>query len=408
VNLETGETQWNRPVDYESDDEIERRVETSEMCFDPDRTVKEILVELGAVAEGAARGASISMVTDREEMLDAAEDKNDRCARRLRQIFLAVKYCGGPEEWEAIVQENEYDFVKNIFNHWDGEGRTPPEVRALTCILLDTFMKLDPTLIHFYVSGEWGLDTEAFLSNLELGLQEAVPNDSSLFSWLSLMYIFLTEVPSLAEGALPDSQTAGLLARCMSAKEEDVFLIATYVLLALNSHYGYTADRPLVEDIETGDEDLTVTAHDTPNIVIQTLQQERANGELFSEATLHLLNSQSYPYEDPVLLGQLLYFIRSIFSCVETSSFYHTNDLKVMIDIIISQIQDLPLDEEFRGDYLRVLHLIILNSKRWRGYRRKDVVDVLDFVVENEVRGMHPLACKFSLHILRDCQEQLI
>ena len=405
VNKETGQTQWDRPDGYESEDEIERRVETGEICFDRNQSVKSILQELDALVH--PDGTMPGIVTDREEMLESGEDKDRRCEKRLRQIYLAIKYCGGTDEWEEQIQADEYELVGHIYLHWGKADKTPTRVRAITCILLDTFLKLDSSLIRSYADGEWGLNNHDFLANVELGLQEAHPDEGSLFSWLSLLYSFLTEVPTLPKDALPGEETLRILVLAMSASQEDVFLIATYVLLALNSHSGYTNELERPQNPETGEEDMTVTLEHTPNVVLRALQSDRTNGELFSEAVLHLVNGQSYPYEDPVLLGQLLYMLRAVFSTKSTNAFFHTTDLRVLIDIIILQLKDLPPDDEFRCDYLRLLHLIIINGSGWQYYRRADILDALDSILQEGTHNMHPLAIKFSVKILLDCVKQL-
>jgi hypothetical protein len=179
------------------------------------------------------------------------------------------------------------------------------------------------------------------------------------------------------------------------------------VLLALNSHNGYTDQLNRPTGPETGEEDMTATLNQKPNVVLRALLADSKNAELFSEAILHLINGQSYPYDDPVLLGQLLYMCRAIFSTSSTNEFFHTTDLRVLIDIIVLQLKDLPPDDEFRCDYLRVLHLIIINGPGWQKYRRADLLDALDSILQESTHNMHPLAIKFSVKILLDCVKQL-
>lgn len=404
VNKETGESQWNRPDGYVSDDEYQRSEEMAEIAFDMEASIPDILEELGAKPQG---NETPQIVEDRERMLDTGIDEEFRVENRLRQIFLAIKYCGSVEGWEAAVQYGDYQFVRDIYLHLGDASKVPSPVRSLTFILLETFEKLDGTLIRHYVDGDWGLDPEEFMINLSRGIEEFdEADDTSKFSILALCYSFLTEVPNLSENALPSDDTLERLIDCMLAPTEDVFLMATYVLIALNSHYGYTANPDRFSGPETGDEDMSITLDDEPNHVVRVLNEDSLKAEPFSEAILHLLNTSSYPYDDPVLLGQLLYMFRSLFSTKTTHDFFHLNDLKVMVDIILMQIRDLPLDDDFRSDYLRLLHLTIINSP-WKGYRRSEILESLDEVLAAAVDGMNELSCKCALRILLDCVMQL-
>jgi len=401
LNIETGETQWERPEKYLSDDEVERMEETSEIEFDKEASPMQILEELGFLSE-------IS-VQDREQMLDSGEDDGGRCEFRLRQLYLALKYAGSPEEWVDCIQQGDYELVLNIYKHLGQADRTPRGVRAVTCILLETFLKIDSSLIRRYTDDDWGLDTVEFLRNIEKGLHECSEDEGAFFSWLSLLYNFLTEIPRLASDALPSEDTIEILISCMDAKDEDVFLLAAYVIVALNSHHGHTAEQGTAARVlEAGDEDMSATLDDHPNQVVQILQKDAHKVELFGEAILHLLNTSSYPYDDPVLLGQLLYMFRSLFSTRATREFFYTNDLKVLVDIILHQLSALSPDDEFRVDFLRLLHLVIINSPWTKShYRRVDILESLDAILAASESGMLQLSCKCALRILLDCVVQL-
>jgi len=87
LNTQSGETQWDRPTDYESEDEATRHEDSARMTFDPNQNVMQILEELGCLN-------SNEMSLDREKMFMTGNDEDDSCSRRLEQMLLAVKYAG--------------------------------------------------------------------------------------------------------------------------------------------------------------------------------------------------------------------------------------------------------------------------------------------------------------------------
>jgi hypothetical protein len=405
VNIVTGETQWSRPAEYESEDERDRRVDESAICFDKSAAVVSVLAELGCVPAN-------DMTTDREAMLKGgAEDAVKRCEKRLRQLNLAVRYCGTASEWERAMSAKDFALVREVYLHWGKQGRTPPKVRAEACVLMHSFAQLDPSLIRRYAIGAWGQGPIDFLANLEQGLQEASPDEPSLFSWLSLMYSFLSEVHTLPPATLPSQDTIEVLIAALSAADEDLFLMAAYVLLALNTHLGLSAAARTAGGgaAEEEDRDLRATLGDEPNSLLCALLADRRGLELFSEAVMHLLNGQSYPYSDAVLLRQLLIFLQASFATRATNELFHTNDVRVLLDIILQSIRDLQPSDNFRTEYLRVLHLVLVNSPAWAKdkFRRREIVLALDEVCAAANKGMLKAAAKYASRILLDCVKQL-
>lgn len=278
------------------------------------------------------------------------------------------------------------------------------------CVLLEHFIALEKPLVRRIVNGEWGFAVDDFMANVSLGLSECTSN-VVLYAWLSLVYTVLTEIPNLNRDSLPNRKTLDIVISCFECKDEDVFLMACFATIAFNSHFGFAEDAKKIDYFDTGDEDLTANTQGTPNIVVQALQAKPKAETYFGEALLKLLNDQRYPYTDPVLLGQLLYMLRTLFACSQSSDFFLVNDMKILIDTIIAQVEDLPQEDEFRIDYIRLLYLIIANSLKWRKdtkrYGRAHILRTLDSTLDARERGMHPLACKYALRILLDCVAEL-
>jgi len=67
-----------------------------------------------------------------------------------------------------------------------------------------------------------------------------------------------------------------------------------------------------------------------------------------------------------------------------SSSYFVTNDLKVLVDIFIREITNLNQKEQLRADYLQTLSLL-LNQSSWvehGRYRRTDIVQCLESILD--------------------------
>ena len=80
---------------------------------------------------------------------------------------------------------------------------------------------------------------------------------------------------------------------------------------------------------------------------------------------------------------------------------------RVLVDIIIREVQDLPPPDTVRRGYLKVAHLLIRNSP-WMEhgrYRREDLLSALEGVLDAGQKGenMDPESCRLVEDIFVDC-----
>ena len=123
-----------------------------------------------------------------------------------------------------------------------------------------------------------------------------------------------------------------------------------------------------------------------------------------------IVNNQHYPYRNETVLRQALQFLETMFEGEgdgNTAAFLYTNDLKVLVDIIIREVQDLPPPDTVRRGYLKVAHLLIRNSP-WMEhgrYRREDLLSALEGVLDAGQKGenMDPESCRLVEDIFVDC-----
>ncbi|KAL9960757.1 hypothetical protein ACROYT_G034256 [Oculina patagonica] len=101
------------------------------------------------------------------------------------------------------------------------------------------------------------------------------------------------------------------------------------------------------------------------NIVMRVLAS-RQTAKTFSEKIMLLINRE----EDPTAMFQypracpdsVLKFLTDIFSSQETSGFFYTSDMMILIEIVLRQLADLSPGAGMRTEHISLLHQILMNS----------------------------------------------
>ena len=66
-------------------------------------------------------------------------------------------------------------------------------------------------------------------------------------------------------------------------------------------------------------------------------------------------------YLEPNYVEPLLKLFNDLFANSQTANYFYTNDLKVIIDILILETTNLPEKEILRGKYLETLFQLLMN-----------------------------------------------
>jgi hypothetical protein len=144
------------------------------------------------------------------------------------------------------------------------------------------------------------------------------------------------------------------------------------VLLVLNEQY--MVKSALTTATNSSEGNLT-------NRVIKVLSTNLSSYKSFGENLILLLNRESETSLQLLIL-KLLYLI---FSTKSTSEYFYTNDLHVLLDVMIRNLLDLPAEDEamqaLRHTYLRVLHPLLSNSQLSRPgshYKAREIWQMLN------------------------------
>ena len=134
-------------------------------------------------------------------------------------------------------------------------------------------------------------------------------------------------------------------------------------------------------------EQYMVSAHDPgpgqaranplPNKVINTLSLHGKTFKTFGENIILLLNRESETSLQLLIL-KLLYLL---FTTPATYEYFYTNDLRVLVDVMIRNLLDLPLSSTaLRHTYLRVLYPLLAHTQLKEPenhYKRDEILKVL-------------------------------
>lgn len=144
-------------------------------------------------------------------------------------------------------------------------------------------------------------------------------------------------------------------------------------------------------------EQYMVSAHDPgpsgvlrpiPNKVINILSKHGSVYKTFGENIILLLNRESETSLQLLIL-KLLYLL---FTTPSTYEYFYTNDLRVLVDVMIRNLLDLPLSATaLRHTYLRVLYPLLAHTQLHNPdahYKREELLKLLYMMTSTTGAGM--------------------
>ncbi|KAJ1586119.1 hypothetical protein NDA12_005040 [Ustilago hordei] len=152
--------------------------------------------------------------------------------------------------------------------------------------------------------------------------------------------------------------------------------------------------------------DPTTRTHTRPlNLVLSVLQQRLNASKTFGENVIFMLNrASSSDAEDVCMQLLLLKLLYLLFTTKATACYFYTNDLRVLVDIFIRKLHDLPDESEsLRHTYLRVLHPLLTNTQLCTyPYKRPQIRHLLDALLAHaHLRDISPTTRRLVDRCLR-------
>lgn len=101
-----------------------------------------------------------------------------------------------------------------------------------------------------------------------------------------------------------------------------------------------------------------------PNRILEVLMRRIHSSKTFGENIIFMLNRASNTEEDLVMQLLLLKMLYLLFTTPGTQQYFYTNDLRVLVDVFLRELVDLPEESEaLRHTYLRVLNPLLSNTQ---------------------------------------------
>lgn len=118
------------------------------------------------------------------------------------------------------------------------------------------------------------------------------------------------------------------------------------------------------------------------NRVLHLLMRRLNSSNTFGENMIFMLNRAQRTPEDLCMQLLVLKLIYLLFTTKGTSEYFYTNDLCVLVDVILREIVDLDEEHEsLRHTYLRVLHPLLTKTQlRDVSYKRSQILYALESV----------------------------
>lgn len=130
------------------------------------------------------------------------------------------------------------------------------------------------------------------------------------------------------------------------------------------------------------------------NRVMDVLMRRLNSSKTFGENVIFMLNRTQNDSEglcQQLLILKILYLLFT--NTLGAQEYFYTNDLRVLVDVFIRELVDLPDESEaLRHTYLRVLHPLLTNTQlRQQPYKHAQIRLVLHSLISNaHIRDVNP------------------
>eukprot|EP01029_Cantina_marsupialis_P029404 TRINITY_DN780269_c0_g1_i1.p1 TRINITY_DN780269_c0_g1~~TRINITY_DN780269_c0_g1_i1.p1 ORF type:complete len:444 (-),score=115.65 TRINITY_DN780269_c0_g1_i1:136-1467(-) len=336
-NVETDETSWDVPTET---------YPPMKFNIDSSLSLKEHISGLNFF-DGPFEENRIAML---KGDCDASQ-----CYLQLSHLNEVLMQYRGSDEIVEVLENDNFRLPRRVYRYLGVS--TPGEVRTMAATVLLLMVAHYKDLLGMMLS-VWGVPSK-ILTQCDWGLTETIEMDDTqgIVTWLKFTRELLDSV-QLPEEVLPSEEFAKSVISAVAEGNEEVFLEGARTLMSLSACFEEHAD----------------------NVVMRVCRSE-SKAECLSEAVLHLLNklSGSDPNNE-IPLSQCIQLATTFFSDPSTSSFFYTNDLKVMVDVICREITDLSSDSAFLPRFFHLLDGLLLHSQ-WKDcgfYRKTDILNLLN------------------------------
>lgn len=427
-NTVTGETTWDQPDDYITEDELELTLAFERMKFDPKLDdLNNITIKLQQQKQEHHDSVSASMDALEMHLLDLFGDENAKnevvnylqgkdkeiVEEKLEQVYLVARY-GNPSasNWESFLAKSNNQLIRNIILLLSNPYECTPRTRQFAIELILFFVmilseSLSTSVLKLLIkssteestsiassSGKKNHIIETTMKNIDLGMREASlkkdadDRQKALLAWTNFSIILLSSIINDDEdtivSSLPDQAFIEFLYGLLLSQGETIYIQVAQMMILLNVLFSK--------------ENGSRRHNDHPNLllkaagfIVSKLDAEVSSDptESFCEAIQYLLNACQYPYtseQKHQLLAHVLRIMRSIFSDPDAGdSFFVSSDIKIIIDICLQQVENLPPNDILRVQFILLICDVVkypIWKKDLQLYRMDDIFSTMESCIK--------------------------
>lgn len=360
LNVETNETSWEKPKDFGDD----KKAKYEGIVFDEEEDFESNLKHLDFMSNEARK--------DRDLMIQKRDaDAEKRVYKRLQSLHRLASDYGDDESWIEAFQQDDFALLREIIRYL-GKG-TSADVRSYTMRMLSFADDMCPEGTVKYMKEEMHYDSiwkhveQAFREALSLcghlGHEEGdeKPDIVSIRETSELLAGIVLYTRVEKEKSRPSSSLLDTMFSVMNTSlPQKTFMQMSNSICEINSlHEGSATTNPVMKGLASN-----------------------PKSEQWSEALVYQLNETENSDEEA--LKVIIKVVIDIYAEKVTSNFFYTNDMNVLVDILIRELTDLPMESELRVDFLSAIENLMQNSPWFaKGqYRKDDVKATLDGIIE--------------------------
>ncbi|ETN41490.1 uncharacterized protein HMPREF1541_03426 [Cyphellophora europaea CBS 101466] len=330
-------------------DDADHGIQTEDQFWDAlDETISQECATHSHIDD--ALRSYLGLVAGSKEQFDDAEQVLPRCAYKLAYSPLFVRHS---------------DYIRRQFIH-----SLLQEDDADILLITSSFLLTDAQ--HTEITFEILKNEGAFPRLVDLIASPHLNDEEALHRLLMQLFYEMSRIQRISNDDL--ACVTDEFVQCL-------FDLIEHVAGNVNDPYHY----PVIRVLLVLNEQFMVAAHDPEaiqrpipltNKVVKVLSAQGSRYKTFGENIILLLNREDETSLQLLTL-KLLYLL---FTTPQTYEYFYTNDLRVLVDILIRNLLDLPEEAtSLRHTYLRVLYPLLEHTQLQHPphYKREEVLKLL-------------------------------
>ncbi|KAJ0410882.1 hypothetical protein ATCC90586_004403 [Pythium insidiosum] len=308
-------------------------------------------------------------------LVDSPPDQSETLWH-LEAIERRLHVCRDGSDWEVALSADHDQILRDLWELLLDVVCSPLWLRIRAAELLNVcftlrqdYLRVDAPNAHWIRSIV--SSTCQILDELDPRHKEDATN---LFHWLAFLDHLLSATADsrVFARAFRHSTYASMLSkmvRLLGLCSTRVFAATTVCLAAFHDH-----ERRLARE----------TADASTSVLLDTVLSEttREGNQHVGGALLHVINSCGCPCPESRLaqLHKVLQLLLDILRHPQVFRVVFVNDFKVLVDIVLRECTDLPLDDALRLEYLRLLDVVIASPLYLDAhfYRKAELLKLLE------------------------------